>query len=183
MLWKSPHDNSLTDTLRARFAVYAAQSLYRFEGEGGVREILHRIKYDDDEKLALGLGKQLGRQILQSNAALPDCLVPVPLHPNKLKKRGFNQSERLARGIASAIDIPVEDNLLIRKGDQSSQTKLGRMHRWENISEAFDLKNSLRPGVHIGIVDDMITTGSTLEACALLLKDHTISVFSFAFEP
>jgi predicted amidophosphoribosyltransferase len=57
------------------------------------------------------------------------------------------------------------------------------MHRWENISEAFDLKNSLRPGVHIGIVDDMITTGSTLEACALLLKDHTISVFSFAFEP
>ena len=96
-----------------------------------------------------------------------DCVVPVPLHPKKEKKRGFNQSEVLAEGIASVLDIPVAKHLLVRNQYTETQTRKGNYDRWMNVKDVFDVSDvaSLK-GKHILLVDDVMTTGATMVACA-----------------
>jgi ComF family protein len=118
-----------------------------------------------------------------SSGDLPDVLLPVPIHPKKRKKRGFNQSERLAAGISSVLNIPVDNDSLKRVIHSTSQTSLGRRERWSNIDAAFSGDNRRLLGKHIALVDDMITTGSTLEACFRALNIEEVSVLSLAFEP
>jgi ComF family protein len=174
--------NPLTELLRQRFSVFAALSVYRFEGEGAVRKMLHKIKYNDGEALAFWIGVQLGEAWRSSGAPLPEVLIPVPLHPKKLRLRGFNQSERIARGIESVLKVPVNAKHLLRTTYQRSQTRLGRMQRWENIGNSFGLAEHPQSYEHIALVDDMITTGSTLESCALALKCKGLSILSVAYE-
>lgn len=175
-------DNPLTDLLRPRFSVFAALSAYRFEGDGAVRNMLHKIKYEDGEALAYWMGAQLGESWRLSGAPTPEVLVPVPLHPKKLRHRGFNQSERIARGIQSVLKIPVNTGHLLRSTYQRSQTRLGRMQRWENIGSSFCLVDEPQSYQHIALVDDMITTGSTLESCAQALNCQQLSILSAAYE-
>ncbi len=174
--------NPLTELLRQRFSVFAALSAYRFEGEGAVRKMLHTIKYANGEALAHWIGVQLGQAWKKSEAPLPDVLIPVPLHPKKLRLRGFNQSERIAKGIQTVLNIPVNEKYLLRNTYQHSQTRLGRMQRWENIGNSFGLAEHPQSYEHIALVDDMITTGSTLESCALALKCKRLSILSVAYE-
>ncbi len=177
-------NNEMHRSLGARFGWMYAGSLLYFTKEGPVRKILHEIKYRNREELAREMGLRMGRQLLTACLNKPDALVAVPLHPNKLKKRGFNQSQRLASAISEVVRIPQRTDLLVRDLDLKSQTKLGRSARWENISQAFSALPEAR-GLHIALVDDMVTTGSTLEACTLALDAcgaAAVSVFSLAYE-
>jgi ComF family protein len=107
------------------------------------------------------------------------------LHPGKLRKRGFNQSLCFAEGLSKVWNIPVEKDCLFRKKDSGTQTRRSRYERWENVEDIFGIKNQERiKGKHILLVDDVITTGATIEACAaVLLKLETtkVSVLSIAF--
>ncbi|HYQ59030.1 MAG TPA: phosphoribosyltransferase family protein, partial [Draconibacterium sp.] len=112
-------------------------------------------------------------------------LIPVPLHRRKEKKRGFNQSEWIARGIAEVLKKPVDNETLYRRVFTSTQTKRNRFERWQNVENVFGLNNSkILENKHILLVDDVVTTGATLEACALhLLKlpGTKVSIATLAF--
>lgn len=180
----SARENEITQLLRPRFQLHSAIGLFQFESGNAIQSLLHCIKYEDHKDAALRYGKKLGRRILSCEESLPKKLIPVPLHPKKLKIRGFNQSERIAMGISSVTGIPVDGAWLIRTDFQQSQTQLGRMQRWKNIQSSFACSPNKTEHVrHLALVDDMITTGSTLEACAQALQAKKLSVYSLAYEP
>lgn len=111
-------------------------------------------------------------------------VVPVPLHPKKLQKRGYNQSEWIAIGLSDTMDVPVVTNVLLKTTHTESQTRKGRLERWDNVSEVFSIANKeLIKGKHLLLVDDVVTTGATLEACAQTLineGDCTVSIATLA---
>src|SRR5690606_32986521 len=113
-----------------------------------------------------------------------DLIIPVPLHPLKQKRRGYNQSEQLGIGLSESSGLEFSGNILLRKSFTETQTKKSRIDRWENVSRVFDIRNPKRiEGKHILLVDDIITTGATLEACANVLlqhKDVKVSVATMA---
>src|SRR5699024_2908837 len=114
----------------------------------------------------------------------PDVIIPVPLHPQKMEKRGYNQSELLAKGLAEIWDISVETHLLTRKSQTQTQTKLNAVQRWENVKNAFSLNHKKCPSIqHFLLIDDVITSGATMEACAVELSklgDVKISMVALA---
>lgn len=179
----SARGNALTQLLRPRFTLHSALALFRFENGSPVQSLLHAIKYEDHEAAALHFGEKLGAAIRAKEKELPDVLIPVPLHPKKLLRRGYNQSERIARGISQLTGIRLDNHWLERTSFQESQTKLGRMQRWRNIRNSFHCTDLVDSAAHVGLVDDMITTGATLEACAQALNVRRLSVYSLAFEP
>jgi ComF family protein len=114
-----------------------------------------------------------------------DIIIPVPLHPRKLRKRGYNQSQCFAEGLSDITGIPVMANILVRKAHSSTQTKKSRYERWKNVEDIFGVvRPELIRGRHVLLVDDVITTGATVEACAAMLlseDDVKVSVASIAF--
>ena len=183
---KKDFDNRLFKIIHQRVHIESAFALCYFQEGGIAQSILHSIKYKGNQSLARRIGKEMATEVLRTNSSLPDVLVPIPLHPKKMKIRGFNQSEELCKGMRDILSIPIEQNLLQRNLHKESQTHLGRISRWENISAAYSKGSKITAVNHIGIIDDMITTGSTIEACCQNLRDQNpkvkISVFSFSFE-
>ena len=101
-----------------------------------------------------------------------DAIIPVPLHPKKERKRGFNQSVEICKGLSQAMDRPLILGNLIREVHTDSQTLKGRFERWENVSGIFSVKNGASlTGKHLLLVDDVVTTGATLEACCIPLLE------------
>jgi ComF family protein len=138
-----------------------------------VQQLVHAFKYNGRKDTGFFLGEELGKIIKASGQVNEiDFIVPVPLHARKKKKRGFNQSEIISGGIASVIDKEVKPEILFRKSYSSTQTKKSKYQRWENVESIFTVKNpSVIENKHLLLVDDVITTGATIEACAhALLK-------------
>jgi ComF family protein len=133
--------------------------------------LLHNIKYRQREDLAIALGRQLGRELKAAKWEV-DTILPVPLHPRKQRQRGYNQSELLCDGMGEAMGIPVWPNALQRLRHTESQTAKNTTERLLNVKDAFAVaprfKETLR-GRHLLLVDDVLTTGATLESCALTL--------------
>jgi len=132
------------------------------------------------------MGRLFGLELRNSCFATADLIVPAPLHPAKLRERGYNQSELIARGISGVINIPVETGLLLRTIPTGTQTKKSRYERWENVKDTFSITDAEKlKNRHILLVDDVITTGATIEACASALLEKTegvtISIASLAF--
>lgn len=151
-----------------------------------VQQLIHTFKYNGRKDAGFFLGEELGRIIETSGQKNEiDLIVPVPLHPRKKKKRGFNQSEIISRGIASVIDKEVNANILFRKSYSSTQTKKSKYQRWENVESIFGLKDPQNiKNKHLLLVDDVITTGATIEACAQVLlrvEGLELSVGAVAF--
>ncbi len=149
--------------------------LYYYLKAGKVQNILKSMKYKNGAKLCQHMGKQLGLK-LQSYPSLQDItsIIPVPLHPKKQKIRGYNQSEMLADGVSAVLDIPVDTDILTRIHDNSTQTNKSRNERWQNVSHIFSLNYMEKiTGGHILLIDDVITTGSTVEACCSVLNEAT----------
>ena len=103
--------------------------------------------------------------------------MPVPLHKNKLKKRGYNQSEWIAKGVAQSMNVPINTNTLFRKEDSQTQTKKNRYKRWENVGEIFGVSNRCLVGKNVLLIDDVVTTGATLEASAQVLIKQNCKIF------
>ena len=147
---------------------------------------MHSLKYKGNTEVGENLGKLLGHRLQKSSLySKIDLIIPVPLHPKKEKKRGYNQSECIANGLAEVLQTPVDTNCLTRIKATDSQTKKGRYTRYENMEEVFSLvQPSAIADKHVLLVDDVITTGATLEACAnaLLKKGASqISIAAIAF--
>lgn len=162
-----------------------ASSYLQFEKGGSVQVLLHHIKYKGGTDLAVFMGKQIGYALNESSFYTDvDFVVPVPLHKNRFKKRGYNQSELLVNGIAEAMGKTVDANTLIRKLENPTQTKKTVYERWENTHGIFDVQNlSVFENKHVLLVDDVLTTGSTLEACVVAIEQCSgvkISVVTLA---
>jgi ComF family protein len=135
---------------------------------------LHDLKYRGNRRAGFFLGKLLGLALRSTSFSECDLLVPVPLHRKKFRDRGYNQSEVIAWGISAILGIPVLNTLLIRHIQYDSQTSMGRFERFYNVQGSFQL-NPLAPdlsGKKILLIDDVLTTGSTLEECSAQLLLH-----------
>ena len=172
--------------LAGRVPVKNATCLFEFEKQGRVQKLLHALKYEDQQ----ALGEFMGKLLFQSavNSAFferIDVIVPVPLHPNKLKQRGYNQSACFAKGISDASGIPVNTSVLQRSGETSTQTKKKKFERWENVGSVFTLTDpAFFQNKHVLLVDDVITTGATIEGCWQALKEVdniSVSLASIAY--
>ena len=147
---------------------------------------MHYLKYKNMPELGQFLGELIGEAMSESeNFNQIDGIVPVPLHPTKKRIRGYNQSEEISRGISDVLKIPVLSNALHRRQKTSTQTRKKRYERWENVKEVFETgTDELKNYRHILLVDDVITTGATLESCIAALKDKNqlkISVATLAY--
>ena len=148
-------------------------SSYLYYDKGGIGQTLvAEIKYRKNQELGKWIGSYLAKDITASSNFFHDVdyLIPVPLHPKKQKQRGFNQAEMIAKGISQITHIPLETKNLYRVKANSSQTKKGVYERWKNSAGIFNVKNKqLFTGKHVLLIDDVLTTGATLEACATCL--------------
>lgn len=156
-----------------RIPLKAGTALFRFEKGSSYQSMVHDLKYRGHWRTGLYLGRLLGQKLQKGVCSACDLAVPVPLHPRRLRQRGYNQSEFIARGISEVLGIPVHNKLIRRIKYQSSQTSLNRMERFRNMDSVFSLCSST-PDLHnkkILLVDDIVTTGATLEACSRLFLD------------
>jgi ComF family protein len=167
-------DNPVIKIFWGRVPVTSGTSLFRFEKGSAYQALLHDLKYRGNRKIGVYLGRLLGQELKHTSFSGCDMLVPVPLHRKRLNQRGYNQSEIIARGVSEVTGIPVITNLLRRTGYSRSQTSMNRQERFENISMAFSLNpvSTDLSGKKILIIDDVITTGATLEACSQVLFSH-----------
>lgn len=148
-----------------RSQVEATFSLIHFEKGKAAQNILHSLKYKHNPQIGVTFGEMIGRKLVKMTKFKDvDLLVPVPIHPKKRFVRGYNQSEELARGISHILSIPVESNFAQKRLHTKSQTQRGRFLRWDNVSDNFSILAQKSMPTHIAIVDDVITTGSTIEA-------------------
>lgn len=154
-----------------RLPLTHATAQYYFSKGGLVQHLLHQLKYKGNQETGLYLGGLMGRALLETNRfQTVDALVPLPLHPAKEKKRGYNQAALLCQGIAGVLAKPVLKDVVVRTMHTESQTQKNRVQRWQNMEGRFALtKPEAVEGRHLLLVDDVLTTGATLEACGLEL--------------
>ena len=182
-------NNPLEQRLKERMPIEAAAAFYKYIKGGKVQNAIHRLKYRGFPHIGEDLGRRFGRELVNGERfASCEVLIPVPLHKEKLKKRGYNQAEMIAEGMSQTMKIPVSTRNLLRVAFTETQTKKSRWDRYKNVETIFTVKRIKDlQGKHILLVDDVITTGSTLEACCKILKDKVpgikISVAALATPP
>lgn len=172
-------ENKVEQLFWGRVEIKSATAFFSYKKGSIYQQLIHAIKYQGLKELGLETGQRFGAALLKSDRFFSvDLIIPVPLHPLKQKKRGFNQSEWIAKGISETLDKPVSENFIKRNIHTSTQTKKNRFERWKNVENIFEVTQpEALAGKHILLVDDIITTGSTLEACAYqLLKIDGVEV-------
>jgi len=159
-------ENPVARLFWGRTHVEFATAYYYFNKGSIYRKLLHELKYKGYTEIGNYMGKHIGYALKTSPFADVDLIFPVPLHYSKQKMRGYNQSECIAAGIAAAMDKPMDTNNIYRAINTDTQTKRSRYERWENVNNIFKLRDpDAIKGRHVLLVDDVVTTGSTLEAC------------------
>ena len=177
-------NNPLEKKFWGRISLTSAMSEFYFSKESIVQNMIYELKYRGNKKAGFYFGNLMGKSLLNSNRFDVDILIPLPLFEGKERMRGYNQSEILCNGISGVINKPVIRNNVIRKVFTETQTKKHRIERWKNVKDIFFVTDpkSLE-GKHILLVDDVITTGATLDACGseiLKIKNVKLSVAALA---
>jgi len=166
-------DNIVARQFWGKLNIEAAYALYYFAKGGKVQNLMHHFKYKGVYRIGNLLGNIAGEQLMRTDAfANADYIIPVPLHKSRLKQRGYNQSKCFADGLAQKLAAKVTENNLVRIKATETQTHRSRFVRFENMQEVFKVVNPKKlENKHVLLVDDIVTTGSTLEACGIeLLK-------------
>lgn len=178
-------DNPLSNIFAGRVRVQEVAALLFYKKETSAQHILHALKYKGQKELGAFLGEYYGKRLIQEpRFQTIDYIIPIPLHPKKQRKRGYNQSEWIAKGLSKGMGIPYRTDILARAQFTETQTKKSRFNRWENVKEVFVAQETddIR-GKHLLICDDVLTTGATMEAAIQSLQiipDITISVVTLA---
>jgi ComF family protein len=174
-------ENPFYNKLRGRLPVRFVMSLFHFVKAGSVQGVLHALKYRDQPEIGRMLGKVYGNDLLIAGYSDKfDCIIPVPLHPYKKKRRGYNQSEEFGLGMSEVLNIPCEERFLKRMKITETQTKKSRANRWENVKDVFEAGEAGVEGQKILLIDDVVTTGATLEAAGRALLDAGAAELSLA---
>lgn len=148
-----------------RIKITGTFALLFFEKGKSTQKILHALKYKSNPVVGVEFGEEIAKRIKSMNQFNDlDALIPVPIHPKKAFIRGYNQSEQIAKGMANVLAIPVDTHFLKKQEHTESQTKRGRFDRWDNVADNFVLRKQFKKPKHIAIIDDVITTGATIEA-------------------
>lgn len=165
-------DNPLARLFYGKVRLKAVTSCFFFSKEGKVQHLIHELKYKGNDQAGLFLGQELGKTIKEAPLFEGlDFLIPVPLHPKREKERGYNQSMLIAQGISEVTGIAVGGGFLLRSINTSTQTHKSKEERWQNVKDIFELHRADRlENKYVLLIDDVLTTGATLEACALKLS-------------
>lgn len=178
-------DNPVARLFWGRCRIERAAAFSFYNRDSRIRKLIHNLKYKGVREIGSELGRIYGNSLKDSKFLEGiDLIIPVPLHPTKERLRGFNQSGIIAGGFSDVTGIPVNCNILIRQGFSETQTRRSRYERWVNVEGIFCISMpELAEGKHVLLIDDVITTGSTLEACAnelLKCRDTKVSVAALA---
>lgn len=179
------HDNPLKLIFAGRVKVEEVASYLSYKKGNTVQNILHNLKYKGKKELGSLLGLHYGRQLITEPRFQDiDYIIPIPLHPKKERKRGYNQSEWIAMGLSKGMGRPYLKDVLVRTHFTETQTKKSRFNRWENVKEVFQIQNGEQVcGKHLLVCDDVLTTGATTEAAVqqlLTIEGVRVSVVTLA---
>lgn len=167
------NDKSMEKVLYGRVALENATALFYYEKKGAVQQLIHNLKYRGHEEISSYLGNWLGTELsgIKEYQKI-DVVIPVPLHPRKKRTRGFNQVAGFAMAIAEKLEVDYNDHVLIKYKGSGAQALKERFSRSGEVLQSFKLKDAAGlKGKHILLVDDLITTGATAEACCLTLQE------------
>jgi ComF family protein len=175
-------DNPFYKRIHGRIPVKHVMTLFKFVKGSRVQHVLHSLKYKNQPELGNLLGRVYGAELKMSGYEKEfDLIVPVPIHTSRRRKRGYNQSDEFGKGLSEILNIPCSDEVMERRSKTETQTKKSKLDRWENVSEVFRV---VKPGeIHnkrILLVDDVMTTGATLEAVGRLIVDAGCRELSIA---
>jgi ComF family protein len=166
-------ENPVTLLFRGRVKIETGAAFLYFNKGSKVQRLVHQLKYKGRKDIGIYLGDQYGQLLKYAphfNSA--DAIIPVPLHKKKLMQRGYNQSEQFAIGLAGSMNIPVNKHMLSRTKATETQTRKSRFSRYQNVKEIFTVQSPHEwKGKHLMLVDDVITTGATLESCVQALNE------------
>jgi ComF family protein len=179
-------ENPMYQRIFGRLPIQYALAFYHFQKGGRVQRLLHEFKYNNHPEIGQVLGRVYGFELYKSGYRSEfDAILPVPLHPVKLRRRRYNQSEEFASGLSESLHIPCISKVLLRTESTETQTRKSKLLRWQNVNEVFRVVDpEAVKNLRILLVDDVITTGSTIEACGIeLLKAGclSLSVASIAY--
>ena len=166
-------DNPLEQGFYGRVKFHAVTACFFFAKSGKVQHLIHELKYKGNKEAGVFLGQQIGMSIKEAPLFQGiDYLIPVPLHPKREKKRGYNQSLMIAQGIHEVTGIPIGSNYLVRVVNTATQTHKTAEERFKNVEDIFEVRQADElQGKHLLLIDDVLTTGATLEACAHQLEN------------
>ncbi|SDS27446.1 phosphoribosyltransferase family protein [Gramella sp. MAR_2010_147] len=162
------NENPVKKVFYGRVKIEKATALLHFRKKAGVQQLIHDLKYRGHREIGTYLGKWLGAELADSNwMNLIDVVIPVPLHKTRLRQRGYNQVEDFGKELAKSLNTDYLDTVLLKISATQTQTLKTRLSRWGKLEETLKIQNSENlAGKHILLVDDLVTTGATLEACA-----------------
>lgn len=161
-------ENPVTDRLWGRFPLVSGAAMLRFRKDGIAQSLIHHLKYKDRRVVGYELGRRYGRMLRQSPFFEGiELIVAVPLHPRKQQLRGYNQAAVFGEGLAASMSVPLLTDALRRTHFTQTQTRKSQAERLQNVAGAFALTRPHRlEGRHLLLVDDVLTTGATIESCA-----------------
>ena len=174
--------NTIEKRFWGKVPVHRATAFFFFQKGSAFQKLLHALKYKGNKEIGEKIGKYAAVDLLESpDFSTVDVIIPVPLHPGKYKKRGYNQSEWIGKGLSEILGKPQDTTTLKRIKENTTQTKKSVFERYENTEGIFECTDTATlAGKHVLLVDDVLTTGSTLEACiSALLKTEGIKVSVF----
>lgn len=178
-------ENEFTNRLWGKLNLQGGAAMYYFTRKSPIQRALHQLKYHNKPEIGIKIGRVFGQKLKSSEIFKSvEAIIPVPLHPKKERLRGYNQSAVFAQGLGEAMEVPVVQKALVRRSFTETQTKKKRMERFKNVGEVFVVDTpSLIEGKHLLLVDDVLTTGATLEVCGqalLAVPDTKLSLATIA---